>query len=205
MSSNCGMWRLKCDFSGFEFHFCLLEVCLNFTCHANFGSWSEDNCSQIFWTDGSRPEDKIKLLVENVSFLESVSGKLCAGHLKSQTRKWEVVTPPTSRQDGKSHLHYEDKNVSQVGGMEFSLAAAFQTESGSRRASHAISLAYVKHGDIELLSATSVEAAPEHRGVFGGSHHISDAASSGTHMSFSDVHVSSLIFFFNIYTLTAPA
>ncbi|KAG8341212.1 hypothetical protein TRVL_07960 [Trypanosoma vivax] len=97
------------------------------------------------------------------------------------------------------------ENASQVGGMEFSVAAAFRTESGSRRASHTISLAYVKHGGIELLSATSVEAAPEHRGVFGGSHHISGSASSCTHMSFSDVHASSLIFFFNIYTATTPA
>ncbi|KAG8345814.1 hypothetical protein TRVL_03357 [Trypanosoma vivax] len=86
------------------------------------------------------------------------------------------------------------ENASQVGGMEFSVAAAFRTESGSKRASHAISLAYMKHGGIELLSVTLVEAAPEHRGVFGASHRISDAASSGTHMSFSDVHASSLIF-----------
>ncbi|KAG8342925.1 hypothetical protein TRVL_06249 [Trypanosoma vivax] len=69
----------------------------------------------------------------------------------------------------------------------------------------AISLAYVKHGGTELLSATSVEAAPEHRDVFGGSHHISAGASSCTHMSFSDVHASSLIFFFNIYTTTTLA
>ncbi|KAG8339762.1 hypothetical protein TRVL_09410 [Trypanosoma vivax] len=108
MSSNCGMWRLKCDFSDFVFYFCLLEVCLNFTCYANFGSWSGDNCSRIFWTDEGRPEDKIKLLVGNVCFLESASGKLCTGRLESQTQKWEVVTPPTSQQDGKSHLHYED-------------------------------------------------------------------------------------------------
>ncbi|KAG8339294.1 hypothetical protein TRVL_09876 [Trypanosoma vivax] len=86
------------------------------------------------------------------------------------------------------------KNVSQVGAMEFLVAGTFRTESASRRANHAISLAYVKHGGIELLSATSFEAAPEHRGVFGGSHHISGGASSCTHMSFSDVHATSLIF-----------
>ncbi|KAG8341424.1 hypothetical protein TRVL_07750 [Trypanosoma vivax] len=86
------------------------------------------------------------------------------------------------------------KNVSQVCAMEFLVAGTFRTESGSRRANHAISLAYVKRGGIELLSATSVEAAPEHRGVFGDNHHISGGASSCTHMSFSDVHATSLIF-----------
>ncbi|KAG8342464.1 hypothetical protein TRVL_06708 [Trypanosoma vivax] len=195
MSSSCGMWRLKCDFGGFEFHFSVLEVCLNFTCHANFGSWSEDNCSQIFWTDGSRPEEKIKL-VGNVSFLESASGKSCAGRLESQTRKWEVVAPPTSRQDGKNHSDYED-------------GKCFTTWwhgifSGSRRASHAISLAYVKHGGIELLYATLVEAAPEHRGVFGGSHHVSGGASSGTHV-FQRCARLLTYFFFNIYATTTPA
>ncbi|KAG8344080.1 hypothetical protein TRVL_05096 [Trypanosoma vivax] len=86
------------------------------------------------------------------------------------------------------------KNVSQVGAMEFLVAAAFRTESGSRRANHAISLAYAKRGGTELLSATSVEAAPERRGVFSNSHHISGGASSCAHMSLSDAHATSLIF-----------